>query len=206
MGLRTGVAVLAVLVLAACGGTAVPSADPSESVSTAPVAGPSELAAQKKEAAIEDCPRSDQNAPAVDAGLPDVVVRCLGGGREVRLAGLRGHPMMINIWAQWCGPCQDEAPFISEVAKANSSALVIMGIDYDDPRPDRAIEFARVLGWRFPQLVDQDRALSGPLQITGPPQTFLVRADGTIAYRHIGPFASADQIRTEVKQHLGVTL
>ena len=124
----------------------------------------------------------------------------------MRLAGLRGQPMMINIWAQWCGPCQDEAPFIAEVATANKSELMILGIDYEDPRPDRAIEFARVLTWRFPQLVDQDRALAGPLQITGPPQTFFVRPDGTIACRHIGPFESAAQITSQAKEHLGVTL
>ena len=92
------------------------------------------------------------------------------------------------------------------MAASNTSALVILGIDYDDPRPDRAIEFARVLGWTFPQLVDQDKVLAGPFQLTGPPVTLFVRADGTVAYRHSGPFRSANQIRTEVKRHLGVTL
>jgi cytochrome c biogenesis protein CcmG, thiol:disulfide interchange protein DsbE len=201
---RTGWVVLAVLTLVGCSGT--PSAGPTLPQPTVPVVAPSELATQKRAAGIQDCPHSDPNATAVDSGLPDLVLSCLGGGRQVRLAGLRGHPMMINVWAQWCGPCQDEAPHISEVAAANKSSLVILGIDYDDPRPDRAIEFARVLGWRFPQLADQERALSGPLQITGPPQTFFVRADGTIAYRHTGPFTSAEQIRAEAKQHLGVTL
>ena len=114
--------------------------------------------------------------------------------------------MMINIWAQWCGPCRDEAPFIAEVANANDSDLMILGVDYEDPRPDLAIEFARVLTWRFPQLVDQDKALAGPLQITGPPQTFFVRADGTIAGRHVGPFRSAEQIRSQAQEYLGVTL
>ncbi len=203
---RTGLAALAVLALAACSGGSGATAEPSLPEPTEPVVAPSELAAQKKAAGIEDCPGSDPHAKAVDAGLPDLVLNCLGGGRQVRLAGLRGQPMLINVWAQWCGPCQDEAPHLSEVAVANRSALVILGIDYDDPRPDRAIEFARVLGWRFPQLVDPDRALSGPLQITGPPQTFFVRPDGTIAYRHTGPFASAEQIRSEARQHLGVAL
>jgi cytochrome c biogenesis protein CcmG, thiol:disulfide interchange protein DsbE len=54
--------------------------------------------------------------------------------------------------------------------------------------------------------VDQDKVLAGPLQITGPPQTFFVRADGTIAGRHIGPFRSAEQIRTQAETYLGVTL
>jgi thiol-disulfide isomerase/thioredoxin len=165
-----------------------------------------ELEQAKQAAGIEDCPTSDSAVPAVDSGLPDVVLSCLGGGRDVRLAGLRGRPMMINIWAQWCQPCQDEAPFIAEVANANDSDLMILGVDYEDPRPDRAIEFARVLTWRFPQLVDQDKVLSGPLQITGPPQTFFVRADGTIAGRHVGPFRSAEQIRSQAKEYLGVVL
>ena len=204
MKLRTGVTALAVLVLAGCGSS--PTPEPSLPLPSVPVVAPSELTAQKQESGIEDCPRSDPAVAAVPSGLPDLVLGCLGGGREVRLAGLRGQPMMINVWAQWCGPCQDEAPYIGEVATANKSNLMILGIDYDDPRPDRAIEFARVSAWTFPQLVDQERALSGPLQITGPPQTFFVRADGTIAHRHSGPFASANDIRTQAKRHLGIAL
>src|SRR4051794_9270240 len=142
-------AVLTALVLTGCGGSPDPLSGPSLPVAAPPAAAPSELAAQKKDAGIRDCPRSDADAAPVDSGLPDLMLDCLGGGRKVRLAGLRGRPMMINVWAQWCGPCQDEAPFLSEVAKANDPELVILGVDYDDPRPDRAIEFARVLGWRF---------------------------------------------------------
>ena len=94
-----------------------------------------DLAAQKKAAGIEDCPASDDAVPVVSSGLPSVILGCLGGGRKVRLAGLRGEPMMINVWAQWCGPCREEAPYISEVAAANESELMILGIDYNDPRP-----------------------------------------------------------------------
>ena len=192
------------LTLAGCGGS--PAPEPTEPMPSAPAISAGELEQAKKAARIEDCPRSDPVVTAVESGLPDLVLSCLGGGREVRLAGLRGQPMMINIWAQWCQPCQEEAPFIAEVANDDDSNLLILGIDYEDPRPDRAIEFARVLAWRFPQLVDQDKVLAGPLQITGPPQTFFVRADGTIAARHVGPFRSAEQIRAQAKQHLGVSL
>jgi cytochrome c biogenesis protein CcmG, thiol:disulfide interchange protein DsbE len=197
-------ALLAAVVLAGCGGA--PTPEPTAPGPTAPANSSDELKQAKRQAAIEDCPMSDPAVAAVASGLPDLVLACLGGGRDVRLAGLRGRPMMINIWAQWCQPCQDEAPYIAEVANSNDTDLMILGVDYEDPRPDRAIEFARVLTWRFPQLVDQDKALAGPLQITGPPQTFFVRADGTIAGRHIGPFRSAEQIRTQAETYLGVTL
>jgi cytochrome c biogenesis protein CcmG, thiol:disulfide interchange protein DsbE len=197
-------ALIAALVLAGCG--ASPTPDTPLPAPSGPVIPPGELEQAKEAAGIEDCPRSDPAVATVASGLPDVVLSCLGGGREVRLAGLRGRPMMINIWAQWCQPCQEEAPFLAEVANANDSDLMILGIDYEDPRPDRAIEFARVLAWQFPQLVDQEKVLAGPLQIAGPPQTFFVRADGTIAGRHIGPFRSAGQIREQAREYLGVRL
>jgi thiol-disulfide isomerase/thioredoxin len=164
-----------------------------------------DLAAMKKAAGIADCPKSDPDVAAVPSGLPDVVLPCLGGGREVRLAGLRGKPMMINIWAQWCEPCRAEAPYLADVATTNKSDLMIVGIDHADPRPDLAIEFAQLSTWTYPQVADPDVVLRAELQITGPPQTFFIRPDGTIAYRHAGPFDSADEIRNLAKKHLGVT-
>jgi cytochrome c biogenesis protein CcmG/thiol:disulfide interchange protein DsbE len=178
---------------------------------TAPVDSPeavpttADLAAMKKAAGIADCPKSDSDVAALPSGLPDVVLPCLGGGRDVRLAGLRGKPMMINVWAQWCEPCRAEAPYLAEVAKANKSNLIIVGIDHADPRPDLAIEFAQLSTWTYPQVADPDVVLRSALQITGPPQTFFIRPDGTIAYRHAGPFSSAQQIRDLAQQHLGVT-
>jgi cytochrome c biogenesis protein CcmG, thiol:disulfide interchange protein DsbE len=198
------VAVLVIL-LGGCAGSAAPT-PPAES-STEALPTPevtADLAAMKKAAGIADCPASDPKVGPIPSGLPDVVLPCLGGGREVRLAGLRGEPMMINVWAQWCGPCREEAPYLAEVAKAKKSDFMIVGIDHNDPRPELAIEFAQLSGWKYPQLADPDVVLRAELQITGPPQTFFVRSDGTIAYRHAGPFRSADQIRALVRKHLGV--
>jgi cytochrome c biogenesis protein CcmG, thiol:disulfide interchange protein DsbE len=195
-----------VIVLASCAGSAAPTPSTESSAEAVPTPElTADLAAMKKAAGIADCPRSDPDVAALPSGLPDVVLPCLGGGREVRLAGLRGKPMMINVWAQWCGPCREEAPYLAEVAAANQSDLIIVGIDHADPRPDLAIEFAQLSSWTYPQLADPDVVLRAELQITGPPQTFFVRPDGTIAYRHAGPFRSAAEIRDLADKHLGVT-
>jgi cytochrome c biogenesis protein CcmG, thiol:disulfide interchange protein DsbE len=200
---------LATLVLTGCRAAAAPAGSAPTMAPPSEVAPSSEstasLGAMKKAAGIADCPRSDPDVAAVPSGLPDVVLPCLGGGREVRLAGLRGKPMMINIWAQWCGPCREEAPYLADVAATNRSELMILGIDHADPQPALAIEFAQLSTWRYPQLADPEVVLRAALQITGPPQTFLVRPDGTIAYRHAGSFKSADEIRDLVRQHLGVS-
>jgi len=186
---------------------AVTRSDQPSAVTTSPVQVPdsSDLAAAKAAAGIDDCPGSDPGVDAVPGGLPAAVLPCLGGGRPVRLAGLRGRPMLVNVWAQWCGPCRDEAPFLAEVAASDRSDLLVLGIDHADPDPARAIEFARAASWTYPQLQDRDGVLRSDLQVVALPQTFFVRADGTIAYRNLRPFTSAGQIRDLSRQHLGVT-
>ncbi|SDR73085.1 Thiol-disulfide isomerase or thioredoxin [Friedmanniella luteola] len=204
-------AALLALVLAA-GCTSEPpvtrsSSAPSTSVpaSAGPAPDSSNLAPEKAAAGIADCPASDPGVAAVEGGLPDAVLPCLGGGREVRLAGLRGRPMIINVWAQWCGPCREEAPFLADVATTNRSDVLVLGVDHADDAPARALEFARAASWRYPQIQDQDLVLRRDLQVVALPQTFFVRADGTIAFRNLQPFTSADQIRDLARQHLGVT-
>jgi cytochrome c biogenesis protein CcmG, thiol:disulfide interchange protein DsbE len=196
------------LVVALAAGCSSPTTSAEEPPEVPPSATQSAtLAALKQQAGIEDCPASDGTVAPAQDGLPDVMVGCLGGGREVRLAGLRGTPMLINVWAQWCGPCREEAPYLSDIANADHRGLKIIGIDYDDPRPDYALEFAHLSKWRYPQLADPARSLAGPLKVSGgPPQTLFVNADGVIVYRHAGPFTSAAEIRELVREHLGVQL
>jgi thiol-disulfide isomerase/thioredoxin len=199
------------LLLSGCSGDGIVTRSPAPagtqvSPSEAVSAPSTDLTAQKKAAGITDCPASDPSVPALADGLPDLTLPCLGGGRSVRLAGLRGKPMIISVWAQWCPPCRQEAPYLSEIAAGRPAGVTILGIDFVDPRPDLAIEFARLSGWKYPQLQDLDKSLSGSLQVSAPPQTILVDAGGRVVYRHAGPLSSAGQLRSLARQHLGIVL
>lgn len=209
---RTVAALLVLLGAAGCAGGGIVTRSPGATATEASRSQPSstvgsgDLAAQKKAAGIADCPASEPSVPARPDGLPDVTLPCLGGGRPVRLAGLRGRPMIISVWAQWCGPCRTEAPYLSEVAARHPAGVVIMGVDFVDPRPDLAIEFARLSGWTYPQVQDLDKTLAGTLQVSAPPQTILVDAQGKVVYRHAGPLGSTAELRDLARQHLGVAL
>ena len=202
---RTAAAVVG-LVLALAGCTETPSvvrstqAPAPTSEPTDQTAAPNpDLTAAKKAAGIADCPTTDA-APA-KGGLPDARVECLGGGREVRLAALRG-PLIVNVWASWCGPCRTEAPFLAEAGRTGS-AVPVIGVNFNDPAPDAAVTFAADAGWTYPQLYDSGQVLRR-VQVSGLPVTLFVRSDGTVAGRHTGEFTSSQELADVSRQYLGV--
>ena len=143
--------------------------------------------------------------PPVSGGLPDVTLPCLGDGPDVRLADLRG-PLVLNVWAQWCGPCREEAPFLAELQKKAGGKVKLLGIDYADPRRELAIEFAGEHGLDYPHLVDAEKAVQQPLKIGGPPLTAFVDQDGKVVHVHRGVLKSQQELDQLVKDKLGVDL
>jgi cytochrome c biogenesis protein CcmG/thiol:disulfide interchange protein DsbE len=185
------VGVLAVLglLLAGCGD------EPVQKVSGGSAAGADKLVA---------CP-STPSRPAVAKALPDVSLPCLGKGPDTRLADLRG-PLVINVWAQWCGPCRAEAPYLAELQRKAGDKLKLIGIDYVDSQPDLAVKFAIEQHWDYPQLVDAEKQTQQALRIAGPPLTAFVDAKGAVVYVHQGVLTSQHQLDQLVKDKLGVSL
>lgn len=142
---------------------------------------------------------------AVADGLPAVATACLDGSGPVELSTLRGTPMVVNLWATWCGPCRTEAPYLAEVSRQAGAGVRFVGVDVADPDPAAALEFAGAQGWTYAQVADPDRTFAGRLGVAGIPQTLLVDADGRIVYRHAGALTSADQLRGLLHDHLGIS-
>ncbi|MBA3233998.1 MAG: TlpA family protein disulfide reductase [Propionibacteriales bacterium] len=164
----------------------------------------SELRRQKAEAGIDPCPKSATDVAVVDSGLPDLTLPCLGGGRDVRLAGLRGTPMVLNLWAYTCGPCRAEAPLFQRLHEAAGNELAVIGVDWQDSRPGDAIAFAAELNLRYPQLADPSAATRAPLYVSALPMTLFVDAEGAIVHVEYGALPSARVLAGLVDTHLGV--
>lgn len=109
-------------------------------------------------------------------------------GRDVRLADFSGKPLIINLWATWCGPCRLEMPQLVQLsAKYKDRGLNIIGISVDD-RPEDVRAFAAEFKVNYPMLVGlgRDEVLAALGYTGGVPMSLFVNADGTVAHRMIG--------------------
>ena len=94
--------------------------------------------------------------PAPDLTLP--VVANADASGPIRLASLKGRPVVLDFWASWCGPCAIEAPILDRIARRyEKQGLVVLGIDVDDP-PEKARAYAKSKGLSYPIVLDPGEA------------------------------------------------
>lgn len=113
--------------------------------------------------------------------------------RRVALSELRGTPIVLNFWASWCDPCQEEAPVLARAAEAwEGKGVMFVGLDMQDVRAD-AREFVREFELDFPHVRDPTNDTARAWGATGIPETFFISADGTVVGHVIGAI-SAEQL------------
>jgi cytochrome c biogenesis protein CcmG/thiol:disulfide interchange protein DsbE len=86
------------------------------------------------------------------------------------LGQLRGVPVVVNVWASWCGPCKLEAPHLAAAARRFGDRIQFLGVDILDQRSS-ARAFIRSEGWDYPSLFDPAGAIRSGLGFVGQPDT-----------------------------------
>lgn len=128
---------------------------------------------------------------AIGSVAPDVSLVDLDG-HPVRLADLRGRPVLVNFWANWCGPCIAEFPLLRQAAHDHAAdGLAVVGIVYQS-REDAARSFVARLGADWPNAMDPDGSAAAAFGIQAPPDSFFIDRAGIIAGRQIGQLSQAD--------------
>ena len=114
------------------------------------------------------------------------------GGETLRLSDLRGRVVVLNIWATWCKPCEEEAPSLERLYRKIRSGPLgrdfeILAVSIDARSRDAVLPFQRKFGLTFPILFDPDGRVSRIYQTTGVPETFVIDRQGSIREKVIGP-------------------
>ena len=123
---------------------------------------------------------------ALGEPAPDGPVERLDGSGEATLADYRGKWLLVNFWASWCKPCEEESPAIEGFAREHRDELVVIGINSEDSTGD-ATEFVEEngLSWEFFKDTEDERA--DDYGVLGLPETFLVDPEGDLALLYRGP-------------------
>jgi len=135
--------------------------------------------------------------PRVGEMAPDFRLTLLDGS-TVSLSELQGEIVILNIWASWCPPCTEELPALQSIWSTYQDANVIfVGAAYRETEAD-VRETVAAYGLTYPIGLDTQTRIAKAYGITGVPETFVIGADGRVAYVHIGP-VTAEQLSQEVE-------
>ena len=117
--------------------------------------------------------------------VPDLTLPTLTEGRPVRLRGAAAEgPMIVNVFASWCAPCEVEHPILMGL---RGQGVRVVGVAYKDA-PTNTQAFLGRLGNPFAiALVDRDGRAGIEFGVTGVPETYVVGRDGRVLAKHAGP-------------------
>lgn len=145
-----------------------------------------------------DLPSTLIGRPVSEFTLP----RTTGRAEDFATADLKGRVALINIFASGCVPCRAEHPVIAQLAR--SDVVAIYGINYKDKAAD-ALAWLKELGDPYTRIeADTDGRVALEFGAYGVPETYVVGADGIIAYRTVSPIAQATVDQTLLLQIRGL--
>lgn len=145
---------------------------------------------------------------AAPVGYPEVTLVSLKDGQPATLAqAARGRPVVVNLWASWCGPCRVEMGSLERLSRRKGAqAFTVIGISTDD-YPEAALGFVQKTGTTFSHFIDQKLVLENMLGADRLPLTVLVDAQGRVVDKIYGAreWDSPESVR-RVSKALGVPL
>jgi cytochrome c biogenesis protein CcmG/thiol:disulfide interchange protein DsbE len=152
--------------------------------------------------------RRQQGTVQPGEAIPDFSLQLFSGyefgeSAVIKLSDLSGKVVVINFWASWCKPCEQEAAELQRAWDAYNPGgqVVFLGVDYVDTEPEARI-YLQKFGITFPNGPDLGTRISQMFRIKGVPETYFIDREGVLRYVKVGPFTSFDEIKTQIDQLL----
>jgi cytochrome c biogenesis protein CcmG, thiol:disulfide interchange protein DsbE len=148
--------------------------------------------------------RAQQGTVQPGEVIPDFTLTLFDGYEyqdksEVKFSELRGKIVVINFWASWCKPCEQEAADLESAWRyyEPTGEVIFLGIDYVDTEPE-ARGYLTKFDITYPNGPDLATRISQFFRIKGVPETYFIDREGVLRYIQVGPFSNEDQIRQQV--------
>jgi cytochrome c biogenesis protein CcmG/thiol:disulfide interchange protein DsbE len=124
-------------------------------------------------------------------------------GQTYEVSELKGKVILINFWASWCVPCENEAAFLEAAWKYYQPRgdVLFLGVDYTDTEKAAQAYLDR-FGITYPNGPDLGTRISDMYRMTGVPETFILDQDGRLADFKYGEFSSAEEIIAKIDRLL----
>lgn len=143
-------------------------------------------------------------SPGPLAGLHKQADQLLPGGTEAfdrRIAALRGYPIVVNVWASWCGPCRFEFPTLQKLSAEYGKRVAFMGVNSQDSDVG-AETFLEEAPVPYPSYTDSDQSIAEHIGAgLGLPDTAYYDRGGKLVYLKQGPYTSHAELRADVRHY-----
>jgi cytochrome c biogenesis protein CcmG, thiol:disulfide interchange protein DsbE len=121
-------------------------------------------------------------------------------GLNARLRALRGHPVVVNVWAAWCVPCRVELPALQRASLDHGRRVAFLGVDLRDNRA-AAAKLLRDIPLTYPSYEDPHGKVATGLRLVGTPSTIYYDASGKQTYIHQGQYLDRAQLDADIKRY-----
>jgi cytochrome c biogenesis protein CcmG/thiol:disulfide interchange protein DsbE len=119
---------------------------------------------------------------------------------ERRLAQLHGFPVVVNVWASWCGPCRQEFPTLQKLSARYGKQVAFLGVNSEDSS-DAAATFLREAPVPYPSYSDPDKDIYDTIGGIGFPNTAFYDPSGDLLYVKQGAYGSEADLVADVRHY-----